>query len=179
MIILTGASASGKTEVCKSLCFRYGYKKFVTTTTRAPRVGEIDGVDYYFISKEEFLKKIDNNEFIEHVCYNGNYYGTEKIHIEQNAVLVVEPNGLKAFRALNDSSIVSFVLESSQETRKRRMILRGDDIEAINYRLIIDENNFSKEKVIDADYFVDSEKVTILKLAEQINDLYNKKRKDD
>ena len=175
MIILTGASASGKTEVCKSLCFRYGYKKFVTTTTRAPRIGEIEGVDYFFITKEEFEKKIANNEFIEHVCYNGNYYGTEKIHVETNAVLIVEPNGLNAFRALHDSSIVTFVLESSAETRKRRMILRGDELEAINNRLIIDEHNFAKDKIIDADYFVDSEKNSILKLAEEIHALYTKK----
>ena len=94
MIILVGASASGKTEICKALCYKYGFKKFVTTTTREQRSNEINGVDYFFISKDEFLNKISQDRFIEYVQYNGNYYGTEKNQIDDKTVLIVANSNL-------------------------------------------------------------------------------------
>src|SRR5574344_1049685 len=105
MIILCGASASRKSEICKSLCFNFGYVKFVTNTTRSKRVGEVNGVDYNFISIEEFENKIKNNEFIEYVKYNNNYYGTEKKSIDDNVVLIIEPNNIRKFMQLNNPHI--------------------------------------------------------------------------
>ena len=74
MIVLSGASASGKTEVAKILAAKYGLIKVITTTTRPMRVGEVDGKDYFFISKEKFEELIRNDEFVEFTIYNGNYY---------------------------------------------------------------------------------------------------------
>ena len=66
MIVLAGASASGKTEVAKELAKRYGITKVITTTTRNIRVGEVDGRDYFFVSKERFEEMINEGRFVEH-----------------------------------------------------------------------------------------------------------------
>ena len=75
MIVLTGASASGKTVTALDLQKRYGLVKAITTTTREKRVGETDGVEYFFVSKDEFQKRLKENKFVEYSLYNGNYYG--------------------------------------------------------------------------------------------------------
>ena len=78
MLILVGPSASGKTEVAQILISNYGMRRMVTYTTRAMRYGEENHVSYHFVSKEEFLKMKENNEFVETTVYNENYYGTKK-----------------------------------------------------------------------------------------------------
>ena len=78
MIVLTGASASGKTEVVKLLKIKYGIDKVVTHTTREIRSLEIPDEDYHFITKKEFQKMISENKFVEWTIYNGNYYGINK-----------------------------------------------------------------------------------------------------
>lgn len=85
LLILTGKTASGKDTVMANVMSKLpNTKRVVTTTSRAPRIGEKNGVDYYFIPVDEFKKKITNNDFIEYVSYGGNYYGTEKIQITDN-----------------------------------------------------------------------------------------------
>ena len=76
MIILVGPSASGKTQIGYSLKKIYGLEKVVTYTTRRMRSGEVDGIDYHFITKDEFLRLEKENFFFEYVCYNEIYYGT-------------------------------------------------------------------------------------------------------
>ena len=75
MVVLAGASASGKTEVAKVLAKTYGITKIVTTTTREKRTGEVDGVDYFFVSKEKFETMILEDKFVEYTLYNGQMYG--------------------------------------------------------------------------------------------------------
>lgn len=177
MIILVGASASGKTEVCKALCYKYGFKKFVTTTTRKKRNNETNGVDYFFITKKEFENRIKENRFIEYVTYNGNYYGTEKNQIDDKTVLIVEPNGLKSFQKIKNEKIVTFLLVSNKETRKERMIFRGDDMKLIEERLKIDDSNFNSKKVGKVDFIIPSDTCGILDLSKNIYDLYINKLK--
>ena len=110
MIILVGPSASGKTEIAKILTTKYGFKKFVTSTTRAPRVNEINGLDYNFLTEDTFIKMRNNNEFIETTFYNNNYYGTEKKLIDDKTVLIVESNGLIAFKLSQYKNIYSLYL---------------------------------------------------------------------
>ena len=74
MLVLVGPSASGKSAIVKCLTKKYGLEKFITCTTRSMRVGEVDNVDYHFLTQDEFSKLYENNEFIETVYYNGNYY---------------------------------------------------------------------------------------------------------
>lgn len=85
LLVLTGKTTSGKDTVMAKLLQRFpDLKRVVTTTSRTLRIGEKDGVDYNFISKEDFGKKIAAGEFIEHVEYGGNLYGTEKAAIVNN-----------------------------------------------------------------------------------------------
>ena len=72
MIILYGPSACGKTEVAKLLASSYSIKKVITHTTRSKRVNEVNGVDYYFVTKEEFLSLKEQGAFVETACYNFN-----------------------------------------------------------------------------------------------------------
>ena len=76
MLILVGPSATGKSEIVKCLVNKFQMKKFVTCTTRLPRPGEVDGVDYYFMSKDEFLVHLEKGDFIDCVSYNDHFYGT-------------------------------------------------------------------------------------------------------
>ncbi len=145
MIILIGASASGKTTIAKYLTTHLGFKKFVTSTTRNPRKGEINSIDYNFLTIDTFNKKKENNEFIETTFYNGNYYGTEKKLINDNVVLIVEFSGLKEFKKMNDPHIVSYFLKSSEEIRIKRMEERGDSDEDIEKRLNHDRYKFNAD----------------------------------
>lgn len=146
MIILIGPSASGKTEIAKYLISKYSFKKFVTTTTRKPRVGEINDVDYHFISKGKFEELVNNNKFIEYVNYNDNFYGTTLEEIDDHKVLILEPKGLIAFKKINNPKIISFYIDANSETRKERMILRQDDPQDIIKRLKNDDTYFEDAK---------------------------------
>ena len=103
-----GASASGKTEVAKMLGKLFSIKKVVTHTTREMRVNEVNGRDYHFVTKEEFLRLKAEDYFVETVEYNDNFYGTSKAEIAMNKVLIIEPIVLKSIRALNSEHIVVF-----------------------------------------------------------------------
>ena len=84
LIVLSGPSGCGKQSVCERLNeYNNNFWVSVSCTTRKPRLGDEDGITYYFISEEEFKKKIDNDEFLEYNYYNGNYYGTLKANIEK------------------------------------------------------------------------------------------------
>ena len=144
MIVLVGRSASGKTYLGKCLENR-GFHKIVTYTTREKRFGELDKVDYHFISKEDFLKKIKDDFFFEYVCYNGNYYGTSKNSIkDQNSYLIVEPSGLLKYLPIAD--VISFYIDCPKEILRQRMIARKDRIEDITKRLKNDDVIFADVK---------------------------------
>ena len=172
MIVLAGASASGKTEVAKSLAKRYGIVKAITTTTREKRVGEVNGVDYFFVSKEEFLKMIEEDRFVEHTTYNGNYYGSTKDQIANNKCVVIDPAGLKSYIALHDKRIVTFFLEAKEETRYQRMISRGDSVEKAKARIAHDRIAFRKENLPIVNYIVDSEEPNVDDVADYIYQIY-------
>ena len=97
MIILVGASATGKSVVVKRMQELYGIEKVVTYTTRLMRMGEINGLDYHFISKEEFCSKIENNFFLETAFYNNNYYGTAFEDISKNILTLHLLDTIKTF----------------------------------------------------------------------------------
>ena len=177
MIVLAGASASGKTEVAKMLAKKYGIVKAITTTTRNKRVGELDGKDYFFVSKEQFETMLRQDRFVEHTIYNGNYYGSTKEQIGQNKCIVIDPAGLRSYIGLNSPYIVTFYLEAKEETRFQRMLDRGDDIELAKSRLEHDRIAFLEEKIPDVNYRINSETQNILEVAEEIVKLYNEELK--
>lgn len=152
MIILVGASASGKTEIAKYLASAYGITKAITHTTRNMREGEVNGVDYFFVSKNEFLQLEANHELVESTFYNGNLYGCSKGQVADDKCIVVDPAGLEHFLALGQR-VVAFYLDADEELRYARMLSRGDnplDAEKRleNDRLIFDESVKEKTQVI-------------------------------
>ncbi len=173
MIVLAGASASGKTEAAKVLASKYGITKIVTTTTREKRTGEVNGVDYFFVSKEQFEKMIIEDRFVEYTLYNGQMYGSTKDQIASNKCVVIDPAGLRSYINLHNDDIVTFYLEADEETRHRRMISRGDDPQKIKSRIENDRIAFKKENITKVDYIIDaSSNKTIDEVAENIYKLY-------
>ena len=100
MIVLSGASASGKTEAAKMLMAKYGIRKAITTTTRSMRIHEQNGRDYFFVTREQFDQLIKEDKFVEYTLYNGNYYGSTKDQIANDRVVVIDLEGLKSFSNL-------------------------------------------------------------------------------
>ena len=172
MIILVGASASGKTEVAKYLASHFGIKKAITHTSREARDGEKNGVDYFFVPEPIFLQMKSRYSFVETTYYNGHYYGCSKDQVEDDRCVVVDPHGLEAFKALQNKRVVSFLLRADAETRRARMESRGDKPEAIASRLENDESAFSPKNVHEADFIIDTDDRPIEVIAKQIYALY-------
>ena len=161
MIILIGRSASGKTTIAKKLIEDYNFKKFVTNTTRKMRVGEINDVDYHFISETEFKKKEEQSMLVESTYYNGYYYGTSIEDVSDDKVLIVDINGANKFYEKLQDQVTIFYITASTDTIKKRMIERHDDIESINSRLKIDEEYFNINKLIHYDYIINTDNDSI------------------
>ena len=172
MIVLAGASASGKTEAAKELAKSFGVTKVITTTTRKMRIGEVDGRDYFFVSKERFQEMIKEGRFVEYTVYNDNYYGSTKDQIAHDKCVVIDPAGLKAYIALNDPDIVTFFLDSLEETRFKRMLLRGDKEEDAKRRIEHDKKAFHPSNIADVDFHIDSETKTIEEVAALVYEKY-------
>lgn len=141
MIILIGESASGKSTIEKELV-RYGIPKIISYTSRPIRKNEVNGIDYHFISKEEFEKKIKDGFFAEKTKYNDWYYGIAKNDCIDKSVAVVEPHGFRQLNSMSDLDIVSFYIKVSQHERLIRIAKRGDNIMEIFRRIISDQGVF-------------------------------------
>ena len=143
LIIITGPSGVGKGTVVKELLDRNkDIWLSISATTRDPRMGEIDGENYYFISDKRFKNMIDNNEFLEWAQFAGNYYGTplstvnEKIKNGFIVLLEIEVEGAKQIKEKFPESISIFLLPPSKEELEKRIRNRGTEKEeAINRRL--------------------------------------------
>lgn len=173
MLILVGASASGKTDIAKLLIHDYGFQKMVTTTTRRPRKSEIKGVDYNFTSKKVFENRIKKNTFLEYVQYNNQYYGTPTKGATKDKVLIVDPIGANSIYKKELPDIVIILLETDEEIRKERMLERGDTLIEIIDRLEKDKEHFDKKNLSHVDFIVNTSEGTQLELTEKINDLYH------
>ena len=172
MLVLVGASASGKTDIAKILIDNYGFKKMITTTSRKPRSGEVNGVDYNFISKKVFENRMKKNRFLESVCYNDNYYGTPKKGATNEKVLIVDPEGANSIYDHEIKDIVIILLETEEETRKERMLERGDNLIETIDRLEKDSDHFDKGNLKHIDFIVNTTEGTQEELAEKIFELY-------
>ena len=173
MILLVGASATGKTEVGKLLNIKYGLKKVITYTTREIRINEVDGIDYHFISKEKFLKLIDEGFFFEWMSYNDNYYGTSKASLNDNSYLILDFNGLKKYKSSNLDT-TAFYFTCSKEIRLNRMLIRGDDIVDAKKRIEVDDTAFTDEIKASVDYVIDVSFNSLDDVAKIVYDLYKK-----
>lgn len=175
MIILVGASASGKTEIAKKLFASFGMKKAITHTTRPMRQGERQDVDYHFVSQETFLDMKEKDLFVETTFYNGNYYGCSKAEVGDEKCIILDPNGVASFLALHDPHIITFYLKASEETRRYRMSIRGDAKEAIESRIVNDRIAFADDKIPHVDFIIPCDEDSIDDLCQKIHRLYLEK----
>lgn len=142
MIVLVGESASGKSSIEKNLVDNYGYKKIVSYTTRQPRQGEVDGIDYHYISENQFIKLQNEGYFAEVGEYNGWHYGTAKNDCISDKVAVVTPHGLRQLAKIPNLDIHAFYINVPRRDRLIKILQRGDNIEEAYRRNLSDVGQF-------------------------------------
>ncbi|MEG1930075.1 MAG: guanylate kinase [Anaerovorax sp.] len=142
LIVVSGPSGAGKGSICKELLERQDIDISVSMTTRKPRPGEVHGVNYYFVSKEEFLSMIETGGFLEYAEVYGNYYGTpkglvlEKMAKGRDVILEIDMQGALKVKENYPSGIFIFILPPSMTELRKRLTNRGSESEEdINLRL--------------------------------------------
>jgi len=143
VIVITGPSGVGKGTLIRGLRERVpGIELSVSATTRAPRPGEVDGVDYHFLSESEFERRVAADEFAEHATYSGHRYGTLRSELERRVaeaaavVLEIEVQGARQIRRALPDALQVFIAPPSLEALRERLIGRGtDDLDAVAARL--------------------------------------------
>lgn len=143
MIVLVGESASGKSTIEKALVDNYGFQKIISYTTRPPRQGEVDGIDYHFISKEKFQELQSKNFFAEVGNYRGWYYGSSVEDCKKDGMVVVlTPHGFRQMKKYENLDIISFYINIPRRDRMIKILQRGDDIEECHRRSVSDIGMF-------------------------------------
>ena len=184
LIILSGPSGVGKGTVRRYIMDNFNLKLnySISMTTRPQREKEVDGVDYYFVSKEEFQRRIDNDEFLEHQEFVGNYYGTPKDKVEElrnsgkHVFLEIEVMGAtEVMSKVNDDRVISFFLMppniDALESRIRRRKTESEEI--IRERLEKGKKEMSMASHYDHVVLNDD----IARVSQEIVDLIKKKLK--
>ena len=182
LIILSGPSGVGKGTVRRYIMDNFNIKLTysISMTTRAPRDKEVDGVDYYFVSKEEFQKNIDEGNFLEWEEFVGNRYGTPKSKVEElrnqgkHVFLEIEVNGAtEVMNKVNDDRVISFFLMpptlDALEQRIRRRKTEAEDV--IQERLQKGANEMGKASQYDHIILNDD----VARASQEIVDLIKKK----
>ena len=169
LIILSGPSGVGKGTVRKYISAKkeIEFEFSISMTTRAPRDNETDGVEYYFVSKEEFQKRIDEDKFLEHAEFVGNFYGTPKDKVEElreqgkNVLLEIEINGASQVieKTKGDDRVISFFLmpPSLKKLEERIRSRKSETDDVIAMRL---EKGANEMKVAEMyDYVITNDRV--------------------
>ena len=165
LLVVSGPSGAGKGTICKALLNKNDQIKLsVSATTRKPRNGEVHGVNYFFIEKEEFTKMIENGEFLEYAQIYDNFYGTPKAAIieclekGQDVILEIEMQGARQIKEVYPEGVFIFVLPPSLEELKSRIVGRGTETqEEIEKRFscAFEEIN----QIVNYDYFIVNEDI--------------------
>ena len=167
LVILSGPSGSGKTSIAREVCEKIGLDKTyfsISTTTRPPREGEQNGVDYFFVTKDEFLEDIANNQFLEWAEVHGNYYGTslkqinEALNKGKIVFLDIDVQGFESINKIYPELITSvFITTKNKQILIDRLKNRGTETdESLKIRLI---NALNEMKKIDEyDYLLINDK---------------------
>ncbi|MBQ0099142.1 MAG: guanylate kinase [Firmicutes bacterium] len=141
LLVLSGPSGVGKGTIAKELVSRDNFQLSISCTTRNPRVGEENGREYFFIKKEEFIDKINNNGLLEYSEHFDNYYGTPKDFVldklkDQDVLLEIDVNGgLKVKENYPNTVLIMIAPPSVEEVRKRLLNRNTETIEKIEERL--------------------------------------------
>ncbi len=142
VIVLHGPSGVGKDTVIEALRARTGIHRATSSTTRAPRDNEQHGVDYYFLSKEEFLRKVESGDFAEHAVVYGDLKGLERIEIEgplergEDVIIRTDVQGARTWRERLEGAVFIFLVAEDREALRGRLIeRRTEDGESLARRL--------------------------------------------
>ena len=143
VFVITGPSGVGKGTLIRGLLARAPELGLsVSATTRAPRPGEQDGVDYHFLTPEEFDRHVDAGDFVEHATYSGNRYGTLRSELDRRlragagVVLEIEVQGARQVRRAMPDAVAVFIAPPSREALRARLVGRGtDSAEQVDARL--------------------------------------------
>ena len=133
LFVLSGPGGVGKSTISKAIANHPEFWVSVSVTTRTPRNGELDGVDYFYISEEEFDRRIASNEFLEWAEFAGNRYGTpaeqvkERLTAGYNVILEIEIDGARQVRKSRKDAVLVFIAPPSWEELKNRLETRGTD----------------------------------------------------
>ena len=160
LFVVSGPSGAGKGTICKRLVAeRSDIEISVSATTRAPREGEVDGVNYYFIDKETFSKQIEAGEFLEYAEVFDNFYGTplkpvkEKLAAGIDVLLEIDVQGAKKVKENYPEGIFIFILPPSLKELRARLTNRGtDSMEVIEKRLSLAMGEI--RQMFEYDYFI-------------------------
>lgn len=172
LFVVSAPAGCGKDTILEQvLAKEYNVGYSVSATTRAPRVGEVDGTHYFFITRERFEEMIANGEVLEYTEYCGNYYGTPRKGVEamlaegKDVVLKIEIEGAMNIKKLFPDCCLVFILPPSMRELERRLRKRGTEDEPTIMRRIAQAKN-ELDAAADYDYFVVNDD-----LEDAVNDL--------
>lgn len=134
LIVISGPSGAGKGTICKALLEKHKEISLsVSATTRNPRAGEVDGINYYFLQKDDFVKRVEEDDFLEYAQVYGNYYGTPRSNVERilesgrDVILEIDIQGALKVKEKSEEGVFIFILPPSMEELKQRIIKRGSE----------------------------------------------------
>ncbi len=157
LFVVSAPSGSGKTTLCERLLASVpGIERSVSVTTRTPRRGEVDGRDYHFVSRQEFLQRRQRGEFLEWARVFGEQYGTLRRSVERklrsgrDVLLSIDVQGAAQVRRRFRDSVLIFILPPSTMALRRRLVARGlDTLEAIRRRLSVARHEIGQATSFD------------------------------
>ena len=157
LVVISGPSGAGKTSVCRALKQHPQVEFSVSATTRAMRAGERDGIDYHFLPRDDFQRRLAENQVLEWATYNGNMYGTPRWPMDQalargqTFLVEIEVKGTRQLRERGIEGLYVFIAPPSIDELRRRLQKRGsNDATEIEQRVRIAEDEIAASRELVA-----------------------------